>query len=199
MSTLKVNSIGSLLASVIHLCTTCCTHHSTLCDLNLNSAGGDEGFDQDYPASEFSARGGNLFVEFEAYSVKDQLILEADSGVLYDSGCISGHVSPTVTLPPGTTHLHVRVVPNCEGTSGTAWVLSITCELPASALRPQVLETPSSTSPIIALAKARFAVCKTCPDALDGAFHCRRWKGCCFGRLRTDPATLCPRGLWPTS
>ena len=46
------------------------------------------------------------------------------------------------------------------------------------------------------LAKARFAICKTCPDSTEDAFSCRLFSGCCFGQHRTTPTFKCPAGLW---
>jgi hypothetical protein len=46
-----------------------------------------------------------------------------------------------------------------------------------------------------AIAKARFEVCKSCPDSPDG-FNCKLVDGCCFGKRRTDPSFHCPKGAW---
>jgi len=50
-----------------------------------------------------------------------------------------------------------------------------------------------------AIAAARFAICKSCPDARDHAFRCRFHTGCCFGRWRATPEHQCPQGRWPAA
>lgn len=171
-----------------HLCRTCC--EQTLCTINLDSSGGPEGFDHTYPAPEFTAAGGTLHVSFNAYTIKDRLVLTADVGVIYDSGCISGVVSPDVVVPVGTTHVRVQVLANCEGgIYTTAWTLSIHCTLPLSVPRPLSL---SATQ----LSMDRFATCKACPDTVEGGFACTMYSGCCFGRRRGDPDFHCPSHKW---
>jgi hypothetical protein len=97
--------------------------------LNLNTAGGDEGFSQTYDVSGEFIYNRDIYVDFESYTVKDRLVIYAGSSIVYDSGCIGAHVTPTVTIPGGTTAVTVIIYANCEGTIGTGWTLSITCAL----------------------------------------------------------------------
>ena len=48
----------------------------------------------------------------------------------------------------------------------------------------EALETPIS--------KQRREICKACDQAKDQAFICRLYRGCCFGRWRTQPLSQCP-------
>ena len=98
-----------------------CIDESTgeICDIDLNGAGGIEGFDQTY-----SATSGTLHIEFEAYSVPDQLILTGDTGELLNTGMMSGHLSQDLVVPSGTTSIRVQVI---GSSSGTAWTLRIYC------------------------------------------------------------------------
>ena len=105
-----------------------CTAGSCLCNLTLSTSGGDEGYTHDFDASSDFVTARDIYIDFESYTVKDQLLIYADGVLVYDSGCIGAHVTPTVTIPAGTLIVTVTIVPNCEGTIGTAWDLYITCE-----------------------------------------------------------------------
>lgn len=98
------------------------------CDLTVDAAGGDAGFDQTFDVTGDFPSDRNVFVDFETYTVKDRLMIYADASLVYDSGCISGNVTPTVVIPSGTTSARVHVIPNCDGTATTLWTLNITCE-----------------------------------------------------------------------
>jgi len=101
----------------------------TLCSLNLNSNGGDEGYDRTFQTPEFAKVAGSLNLTFEAYNIKDRLIVSSNLATLWDTGCVSGNHSTTVTASAGTTWVRVQVIPNCEGTTGTAWTLSVACAI----------------------------------------------------------------------
>lgn len=100
---------------------------SSICDLSLDSAGGDEGFDETFN----SGNGGyTLELTYETYRVKDRIILYDNNGsILFDSGCVGtqGEAVENIAVPEGTTSIRVVVEPNCEGGSGTAWYLSVRC------------------------------------------------------------------------
>ena len=110
----------------------CC---KSLCDLNLNSSGGDEGYLETFAVNTGSV-GFDISVTFTAFSVPDRFLIQG----IYDTGCIGleagqpSYVTQTVTIPPNTQNVTLQVIPNCLGdTTGTAWTLSITC----------LLETPA--------------------------------------------------------
>ena|GEM_PF-6474042 len=99
----------------------------SICDLNLDSEGGDEGYDQ-----SFNAANGGYTIEltYDTFYQKDRIILyNQDDAVLYDSGCVGtgGDVVVEVTIPAGTDSIRVVVEPNCEGGTGTLWNLSVRC------------------------------------------------------------------------
>ena len=126
-----------------------CPCELDLCDLALDSAGGDEGYVADFPLKRTSYDT-PLSIRFATYTIKDQLVICADplepysgtasaaaiSGtVLYDSGCISTTSDPDyerVTLPKETKVVRIIVIPNCEGTRGTAWALKVICCCPCT-------------------------------------------------------------------
>jgi hypothetical protein len=91
----------------------------SVCDIDLNSAGGIEGYDQ-----TFSAQEGTIHIEFEAYGVPDQLIISTDTGTLLDTGMMSGHLSRDIAIPIGISSLRIQVI---GSSSGTAWTLQVSC------------------------------------------------------------------------
>ena len=100
----------------------------SICSLDLNSAGGDEGFDETYNAGN---GGYTLILTYETYRQKDRIILYNQSNViLFDSGCVGtqGEKVANIPVPAGTTSIRVVVEPNCEGGTGTAWYLRVECE-----------------------------------------------------------------------
>ena len=113
----------------VNCCTTCTTRpcDTCFCGLNLNTAGGDAGYDNTFSTPTEFATARNIYVGFESYTIKDRLMIYANWVLVYDSGCIAGYVSPTILIPAGTTTVRVVVIPNCEGTIGTAWTLTIVC------------------------------------------------------------------------
>lgn len=98
-------------------------------DIELNSAGGDEGYDEEFELQKQNNEY-EFTVVFSAFFVPDRLILSADGEGIYDSGCIGtqigqpSSVTETVLMPAGAQKLRVQVDPNCAGpTTGTAWTL----------------------------------------------------------------------------
>lgn len=100
---------------------------SALCGLTLNTSGGDAGYDETFDVAGDFTSARDIYVDFESFTVKDRLIISANGSSIYDSGCIGANVTPTVNGPSGTTSVRVQVIPNCEGTTGTAWTLRIEC------------------------------------------------------------------------
>jgi len=104
-------------------CICCCT------DLELNSTGGDEGYDEEFELQK-RARSYEFTVVFTAFNVPDQLTLIVNGSTIYDSECIGtqigqpSSVTETVIMPAGAEKIRIVVNPNCAGpTSGTLWTL----------------------------------------------------------------------------
>ena len=109
-----------------------CTPGECICNLDLNTAGGEAGYDQNFDVTGDFVSARDIYPVFESFTVKDQLIIDADGVNVYDSGCVGTvgtPLTPTITIPGGTTSVRVRVIPHCDpGDSGeTAWTLAITC------------------------------------------------------------------------
>lgn len=201
-STDKGNPAGTYLLGTESIVVAPCA--SGICDISLDSAGGDEGYDQTFEAGFFEQTGGTIYVrEFETYTQRDQLRIfsNGSEAAIYDSGCIATNRNPitnlAVTIPVGTTTLRVQVIPNCEGGSGTAWVLKIGCTEMRAMMRVarRSVETPARPEDI-AEATRRFEICKACGDTIEGGFGCRHYRGCCFGARRAELGFRCPSGKW---
>lgn len=104
-----------------NVCDTC------FCDLTLDTAGGDAGYNHTFDVTGDFPTARDIYVDFESYTIKDRLIIKADGVEKYNSGCIGAHVTPTVNIPAFTTSAQVIVEADCDGGTGTLWVLSITC------------------------------------------------------------------------
>jgi hypothetical protein len=104
-----------------------CVEADCFCNLTLNTAGGALGYDETFDVTGDFTSARNIYIDFNAFTVKDQLLIYANGSLIYDSGCISGNVTPTVNVPSGTTSARVVVVPDCASTGVTAWTLDIDC------------------------------------------------------------------------
>jgi hypothetical protein len=108
-------------------CPPCCCP-----EIELNSAGGDDGYDETFTHQSFNASY-NIFVAFTAFLVADELLIFANGNQIYTTGCVGtevgqpSSVSATVTVPANTTSFRIKVNPLCGGgfTSGTAWILFV--------------------------------------------------------------------------
>ena len=100
---------------------------SPFCCTNLDTSGSDAGYYATYNVTGQFVSSTNVNVFFEAYTIKDRLTLVANGSNIYDSGCISGNVSPVVTIPAGTNSIAINVIADCDGGTDTVWVLQISC------------------------------------------------------------------------
>ena len=130
MATIKLQN-GKVVLKDGNVSCSCCTN---ICDLDLNSSGGDAGYLETVAVNTGSV-GLDVIVTFTAYFQADRFLIQG----IYDTGCIGGQagqpqrVTQTVTIPPNTQNVTLQVIPNCLGGNGTIWDLSITClnETPA--------------------------------------------------------------------
>ncbi len=88
-------------------------------------SGGDEGGGVTVDLGGFVGKAG---FTWEMYNVKDQMNVTV-GGQTMTTGCVSGSGTFAIDIPPGATTARVDVVPNCEGTTGTQWVLKFECPL----------------------------------------------------------------------
>ncbi|MDB4584256.1 hypothetical protein N9164_13980 [Draconibacterium sp.] len=70
---------------------------------------------------------GSFVLDYEVYSVKDQIIVTQSGQIIFNSGCISGSNSVSLNLNGFSSQVTVRVNPNCDGSSGTKWNFTVHC------------------------------------------------------------------------
>lgn len=104
-----------------------CTGADCICNLSLNTDGGDAGYDETFDVTGQFPTAQDLGIDLETYTIQDELLIYADGTLVYDSGCIGAHVTTAVSIPAGTTSIRVVIVPDCAGGTGTLWTLSLSC------------------------------------------------------------------------
>jgi hypothetical protein len=94
------------------------------CNVPVSSGSGG---DQPYSVNvNLGASSGSFRFTYNTYSVKDRMIVRVNGVALYDTGCVGQNTSVVLNYS-GSTVANVEVLPNCEGTSGTAWDFSVGC------------------------------------------------------------------------
>ncbi len=88
-------------------------------------SGGDEGGGVTVDLGGFVGKAG---FSWEMFDIKDQMDVTVGS-IAKTTGCVSGSGTIEFDVPPGADVATVKVVPNCEGTSGTAWNFTFECPL----------------------------------------------------------------------
>lgn len=87
----------------------------------VSHSGGDD-FSNDY---EFC--GGSFDIYFNAESIKDRIKVYVNGSVVFDSGCISGDLTHTVTTGAGEHTITIEVLADCESVGGTSWSFAVSC------------------------------------------------------------------------
>lgn len=88
------------------------------------SAGGDAPY---HGSFELGRKQGNFVFRREHYRIKDRMVITYEGRVLHDTGCASGYESKEISYSGAATNVVVRVIPNCKGTTGTAWNFRVFC------------------------------------------------------------------------
>ncbi|MDX2159583.1 MAG: peptidoglycan-binding protein, partial [Hyphomicrobiaceae bacterium] len=91
---------------------------------------------------DLGGRDGPGTFTWEMVSVKDQMQVSLDGTMVLDTGCVSGNGTRAISVPPGTQKATVRVIPNCDGTTGTIWDFKLICPKPAAASPITLLADP---------------------------------------------------------
>ncbi|WP_136660186.1 hypothetical protein [Nitratireductor sp. XY-223] len=95
---------------------------------SCNSAvdsGGDEGGGVEVDLGGFTGKAG---FSWQMHDIKDQMDVTVGS-VSKTTGCVSGTGTFEFDVQPGARTARVKVTPNCEDTSGTAWSFTFECPL----------------------------------------------------------------------
>jgi hypothetical protein len=91
-------------------------------------SGGDEGLSTSVSFATGGSTNVRAAIYYDAYTVQyDQFILRGDSGVLWNTACVLGSATASVTIPAGNTFLEFEVNANCNaGPPGSLWDFFVT-------------------------------------------------------------------------
>jgi hypothetical protein len=78
---------------------------------------------------EMGQPSGTFTFSWDMYTIKDRMIVSYAGTQLYDTGCVSDIGSVSLSYAGTSTQVTVDVLPNCEGTTGTAWDFTVGCPL----------------------------------------------------------------------
>jgi hypothetical protein len=73
---------------------------------------------------------GTFVFDYETRSIADQLKVQYQGSVLFDTGCVGTNGTRSVTIPynGSSSQITVQVIPNCKGnTTDTYWVFTVHC------------------------------------------------------------------------
>jgi hypothetical protein len=60
-------------------------------------------------------------------ALKDRILVKYEGRILFDTGCVGANGTASLAYSGGSSLVVVQVLPNCEGTTGTAWNFSVSC------------------------------------------------------------------------
>ena len=86
---------------------------------------GDDTADQ--RSIEMGQSSGTFNFYYETYGIEDQIIVSYEGNQLFDTGCVGASSTESLTYSGSSTKIRVEVIPNCTGTSGTAWNYIVNC------------------------------------------------------------------------
>lgn len=90
----------------------------------VSTGGGDQ---PEKHEINFRGRAGPAKLIWNTYAVMDQLKLYIDKVLIHDTGCVGELKGKEFDIPKGARSVQVEVIPNCEGTEGTAWEFKVFC------------------------------------------------------------------------
>jgi hypothetical protein len=96
-------------------------HHD--CPL-LQDAGGDLA---EVHIVDMSQSSGQFNFSWDTMTIKDQIIIEYEGQVLFDTGCVGEDNSKELEINGNSTEITIKVIPNCAGESGTSWDFEVSC------------------------------------------------------------------------
>ncbi|MEW8221719.1 MAG: hypothetical protein AB2729_05225, partial [Candidatus Thiodiazotropha taylori] len=76
---------------------------------------------------ELGQNSGSFDFYYETYNIRDRLRLHYEGELLFDSGCVGEDRTVPINYSGNSSVIAVEVIPNCEGTSGTAWEYTVNC------------------------------------------------------------------------
>jgi len=87
--------------------------------------GGDSGGGVTVDLGGFTGKAG---FSWQMHRIKDEMTVTV-GGTTKTTGCVSGTGTFELDIPPGAATAEVKVVPNCENTTGTKWSFEFECPL----------------------------------------------------------------------
>lgn len=87
-------------------------------------AGNNEPF---YGGFQLGATSGVFSFSRTHYTIKDRMQVIYEGRILHDTGCTGGSQTVPLSYAGSSTFVIVRVIPNCAGTTGTAWTFTVSC------------------------------------------------------------------------
>ena len=76
---------------------------------------------------ELGTTKGIFTLDYQTYHIKDRIQVLYEGNVIFDSGCVGEKNSVSLAFDGNAHTVTVKVTPNCQGTSGTAWNYTISC------------------------------------------------------------------------
>ena len=97
--------------------------HQSRCN-DTQKAGGDA---PEVHQIDLGVTSGVFRFDYQTYDVKDQIIISQGGMVIFNTGCVGESRSVQVQFSGYTSVIEVRVNPNCEGSTSTAWNFTVHC------------------------------------------------------------------------
>lgn len=89
-----------------------------------SGSGNDKPF---FGSFELGTPSGVFSFRRQHFRVKDRMQVLYEGRVLHDTGCTGGGENIRLSYAGSSTNVLVRVIPNCAGTTGTAWNFAVSC------------------------------------------------------------------------
>jgi hypothetical protein len=78
---------------------------------------------------DISGTVGSVEFQYDTAAQPDRMLVAIDSVTVFDTTCVgtNGFRNRTLSLPAGAQKLQIRVMPNCNGGTGTVWAFKVVC------------------------------------------------------------------------
>jgi len=72
-------------------------------------------------------KSGTFLFKWEMFGIKDRMTVVYQGNIIFDTGCVSGNGTKSITYSGNSQVVTVNVQPNCLGTTGTGWNFQVGC------------------------------------------------------------------------
>ena len=76
---------------------------------------------------ELGKKSGSFVFDWDMQNVPDRMNVAYQGTVLFDTGCVSGTGSKTISYSGGSSQVTVNVTPDCLAEGSTAWSFTVSC------------------------------------------------------------------------